>query len=138
MVDTEIHNQQKTVAELKRNEALCTSLLQGFEETSSISDVHFDSGKLSVTEDGINDSTALSFIEPTVILLGLKVRGHVVCNTSIESQASTDEDGGIVSSCWNISAFQLESTSVYKMEDLLHGQKLKKLKKMLKNNSLQS
>ena len=129
VVDTEIHNQEKTVAELNKNEAVCTSLLQGFEETSSISDVHFDSGTLSVTEDGTNDSIALSFIEPPVILFGLKVRDHVVCNTSIEPQASTDEDGEIASPCWNISDFQLESTSVYKMEDLLHGQTIEKDKK---------
>ena len=129
VVDTEIHNQEKTVAELKKNEAVCTSLLQGFEETSSIFNVHFDSGKLSVLEDGTNDSIALSFIEPPVILFGLKFRDHVVCNTSIEPQASTDEDGEIVSPCWNISDFQLESTSVYKMEDLLHGQTTEKAKK---------
>ena len=129
VVDTEINNQEKTGAELKKNEAVCTSLLQGFEETSSISDVHFDSGKLSVTEDGTNDSTALSFIEPPVILFGLKVRDYVVCNTSIDSQASTDEDGEIVSLCWNISDFQLESTSVCKIEDLLHGQTTEKANK---------
>ena len=129
VVDTEIYNQEKTGAELKKNEAVCTSLLQGFEQISSISDVHFDSGKLSVTEDGTNDSTALSFIEPPVILFGLKVRDYVVCNTSIDSQASTDEDGEIVSPCWNISDFQLESTSVCKIEDLLHGQTTEKAKK---------
>ena len=128
VVDTDIPNQEKTVAELKKNEAVCTSLLQWFEETSSISDVHCDRGKISVTEDGTNDSTALSFIEPSVILFGLKVRDHVVCNTSIEPKASTDDDGEIVSPCWNNSDFLLESTSVYEMEDLLYGESTEKAK----------
>ena len=128
VVDTDIPNQEKIVAELKKNEAVCTSFLQWFEETCSISDVHCDRGKISVTEDGTDDSTALSFIEPPVILFGLKVRDLVVCNTSIEPKASTDDDGEIVSPCWNNSDFLLESTRVYKTEDLQYGESTEKAK----------
>ena len=128
VVDTDIPNQEKIVAELKKNEAVCTSFLQWFEETCSISDVHCDRGKISFTEDGTDDSTALSFIEPPVILFGLKVRDLVVCNTSIEPKASTDDDGEIVSPCWNNSDFLLESTRVYKTEDLQYGESTEKAK----------
>ena len=73
MVDYSITIQEKTVAEGKKNEPVCTSVIPWFEETSSIPDVCFESVQKSVTEDGSVDPSTLSFIEPPAILKGLSI-----------------------------------------------------------------
>ena len=121
-VDYSITIKEKAVAEGKKNEPVCTSVMPWIEETSSIPDVCFESVQKSVTEDGSVDPSTLSFIEPPAILTGLMARDPTKCTKSREHIATTQLYDGTVSPCWSISVANEESGKVAKEVGLLYGE----------------
>ena len=128
MVDYSITIQEKAVAEGKKNEPVCTSVMPWFEETSSIPDVCFESVQKSVTEDGSVDPSTLSFIEPPAILTGLMARDQTKCTKSGEHIATTQLYNGTVSPCWSISGVNEESDKVAKEVGLLYKEQTERHK----------
>ena len=128
MVDYSIKIQEKAVAEGKKNEPVCTSVMPWFEETSSIPDVCFESVQKSVTEDGSVDPSTLSIIEPPAILTGLMARDPTKCTKSGEHIATTQLYDGTVSPCWSISGANEESGKVAKEAGLLYGEQTERHK----------
>ena len=130
MVDYSITIQEKAVAEGKKNEPVCTSVMPWFEETSSIPDVCFESVQKSVTEDGSVDPSTLSFtgIEPPAILTGLMARDPTKCTESGEHIATTQLYDGTVSLCWSISGANEESGKVAKEVGLLYKEQAERHK----------